>query len=204
MLNFLDHSAPSAPAGDDAAGKPAAKEAKKDDHRQLVIVLASIIGVVIAWFSYRAIKGGSSASASGTTVSSASVPGTTSGTVAGYGSNTDAYNGFTSYLQNLGTEVTALSNQINTQANSTATLPATPPSALAGYQVPYVTGDPNQDYAIANSSEVAGAYAALGKPNLTPAQSSQYLSQYWADEGGYVAQASKQGLYTPVAPPKAT
>lgn len=121
-LNFLDDKGPGAAAPDEP------KDKKKEDHRQMLLVIASLVGVVIAWFTYKSIRGG--ASASGAPVSSASIPATTSGSVLGSGGDTDAVNGFTSYLQNLTGQLTQLQNTINTQANGTGTLPATTSTQL--------------------------------------------------------------------------
>lgn len=175
-LSFLDDKGPGAAE----PGEP--KDKKKEDHRQQILVIASLAGVVLAYITYKSIRSGS-ASASGTTVSSASVPNTTSGSVVGSGGDTDAVNGFTSYLQNLSGEVTQLQNTINTQANSTATLPATtsttPTTSMSGvnWSAPAVTGDPYQDSALAASPYLSGVYQQY-KADPTQATFTAYTQDY--------------------------
>lgn len=177
-LNFLDHSSSSSDHAE--PGDP--KDAKKDSHRQSLLVIFSVLGVVIAWFTYRSLKGGTAAAT--TTAGSASLPGTTTGTVAGSGMDTDAYNGFTSYLQNIQGQITDLANQVGTQANSTATPPVSDATAAgvggapAGYSpwsIAAVTGQQYQDIAIAESPYVASEYS-LYKSAPTQANQTNYLN----------------------------
>lgn len=158
-LSFLDDKGPGTqhPGTGEPGSTAPAGEKKKEDHRQQILVIGSIVGVVIAWFTYKSVKGGG-ASASGTQVSSASVPNSTSGTVAGSGMDTDAYNAFTSYLQNINGEVQGLQNSINTQANSTSTLPATTGSSSGTYAGPELVGD-LQAFARTNDPTVASDWA---------------------------------------------
>jgi hypothetical protein len=170
-LSFLDDKGPGTQhpgAGEPGSSAPAG-EKKKEDHRQQLIAVATILGVIVAYLTYRSVKGGSStASASGQTLTSASVPGASNGIVAGSGGNTDAINGFTSYLQNISGELTTLNgNLTNTQANSTSTLPATPS--------PTIVGD-LQSYARANSPQTYQAYQAYLSNTGSAAAQQLYLT----------------------------
>lgn len=194
-LNFLDDKGPGAHPGAGEAGAPAG-EKKKEDHRQQIIVIATILGVIVAYLTYRSVRGGTAAASStGVPLTSASVPGTTSGTVADSGvGSTDAINGFNSYLDNISGELTSLNgNLLNTQANPTQATAANTAQPL-NWNVPYVTGDVSQDNAIANSTLVAGAHQAYAASGFSSAPLQQ---QYDTDVNQYYAA-------NPVKQPSAT
>lgn len=123
------------PHDDDAAGGKPGKDGKpdptekKDSSKTTVLVLLSIVGVVIAWISYKhQVTAAASAGGADTTSPAygGGVGGT--GTVAGStDSGGDASSGFASYLANLSGEISTLQGQV--AALPTTTTPVTTPTS---------------------------------------------------------------------------
>lgn len=93
-LDGLDDDRDDRPGGPDAAGKK-----KGPDRKQIIIVVASVVGVIIAWISYRSSKSNTAAPAA--PVATSGYPST--GQVAGQGSPDDD----SSYLNQLASQLTA-------------------------------------------------------------------------------------------------
>lgn len=110
-----------APAGAHAApGK-----ADPDKHKQQLIVIISFVGVIIAYLSYRSIKGGGSASSSPTITPTSGTAYT--GTVAGTAQQT----GMDAYLSNLSDEIKQLNANVTSGSASTQ-LPTATPTPFVG------------------------------------------------------------------------
>lgn len=99
-------------------GKPA--KGKGDKHEQMVVILISFVGVLIAWFTYKSIKGGGA----GTTTTTSTTYPVGTGTVAG-DTDPNAPAGFDAYLSNLSSEISQL------QATVTPTATTTTPTSSA-------------------------------------------------------------------------
>lgn len=110
-LNLFDHHpspAPPNPRPEGAGGEPVVKDDKADSHRQLIIVLASVAAVVIAWFTYRKLANPTATTTAGT----ATVPTLGTGTVTGSSGAPDnsAIAGFGAYLNTIQSEIAALTD----------------------------------------------------------------------------------------------
>lgn len=124
-------------AGTGPGGKP-----KKKDRTGLLVAL-SAAGVVIAYVTYRAIRGGSSTSTAATTgASSATNPANypaSSGTVAGSSYDPNAGAGFDLMLSNLQAQIGALQTQVSA-------IPTTPTSSSSGTVAPAFKDVPGLSY----------------------------------------------------------
>lgn len=125
--------------GGEKGGAVAKAEGKLGKHRDLIIIVISIVGVVIAWVSYRHVKGGG-ASGSG----AATAPDYTSGSgatpagfVAGSGADTGASDGLLTLLSNMQHEL----DQLNTTIGATGA-PRPKWTRPARYNSPRWAGEP--------------------------------------------------------------
>lgn len=121
-------------AGAGPTGKP-----KKKDRTGLLVAL-SAAGVVIAYVTYRAIRGGSSASSSNAAASTAPASSATnpsyypsSGDVAGSGYNPDAGAGLETMIANLESQV----GQLQTGISAIPTTPSSPSSGTVASSSPF-------------------------------------------------------------------
>lgn len=97
----------------DKAAKPKGKFAA---HKQSIIVIASVFGVLLAYLTYRKLASGSAAGASATTTAG------TAGNVAGTDTSatqsadqSSALEGFATYLSNMSNELSGLESTVTTQ-----------------------------------------------------------------------------------------
>ncbi len=166
-------------------GAPA--KPKKKDRKQAIIVVASVVGVIIAWLTYRSRSSSSSSNAqaagSGGGVSTTPYMAAATqqaqagaGMVAGYG-DPSASAGFNSYMQNIQAEIDALSQQIGPAGSSTS--PVTP----------------------APAAPTLGTYWGPSTVQSNPGVSYIDNANYYGTGKGQVfqVQPSGQGFGTPVA-----
>lgn len=165
------------PKGDksSALGNPNTPAGKKKDHKESILVAVSIIGVVIAWISFKSISSG----ASNSTVSGTSAPLVSSGTVAGASSDTADSN---SYLNQLSTEVGAMLT--SNQANATAQQQAN--SGFASY-----LSNLSDEIGTLSSAVTAGA----GTPSTPTATPSAFAMGSAAQNDTYVRNASDNKIF---------
>jgi hypothetical protein len=125
-----EHEPPTA-EGADPHGKPPAKADKGNAGKTSILVVLSVVGVVIAWITYKHQVSTSAAAQSANTTSPAYAAGT--GTVAGASTDpttgTDPTAGFASYLANLSGEIATLQGQIGALGPVMSGAPVTTPSS---------------------------------------------------------------------------
>lgn len=110
-------------------GKPAAAAGKKKDHKQLIVIVVSVVGVIIAWISYKSSQNKAAAddpTMTGTSpyAQAANGQAAAGGNVAGAGDPSSTA-GFASYLANLQAEIDGLQTAVD---GFTPTPVVTPPT----------------------------------------------------------------------------
>lgn len=197
-----------APAGHHpgAGGKPAAAGGKKKDRTGPIIVVVSIIGVIIAWVSYRRnASGASGADASMQGTGTAAVPSSV-GNVAGsgtYQSPNDATAGFQSYLDNMSSQLATIAGQLNQPASGTTDTP-TSPADVPSFKRYADLGNGDAIFEIENGTGKwlsPATYKALGKPKYdeVTTQDSSYATV--AATAGDLTKITGSGITAANLPP---
>lgn len=115
------------------------KDRKKGDRRQLILIVVGVVGVIIAWISFRAKanSAGANNTADTSLPTTSYSPATSSGLVAGgdpsggYSSG-DYSDGFAAYLSNMSDELSTLNTSLTglqTTISSKIPSPITPPKS---------------------------------------------------------------------------
>lgn len=199
---------PDAPAGGDAGDKDGKR-------KQAIIVIASVVGVIIAWLTYRSIRSGSTGTAASTAAATGTQLGT--GTVAGTQTAGSPDNGFSSSLSqmlaNLQNEIAAIPS--STVTGSTAVAQTSPsftnalPAAGTVFTRNATTGEIDEDQPGFNKpfwldpqqwAETLGFYQAAGQ--AAPAVVGFSGTDTGVNSAGQTYAQAHAPAVAPVTPPK--
>lgn len=191
-----------------AEGAPPADAPKKKSgfkgwvgaHKEEVIVICSVVGVLLAWLTLKAVGGGGAAAAGGTASDGSSLPAGvptsaygsgSSGTVAGYSGSADY--GLQSMLSNLSTSLDTLNSNLAGTGSPGDTLTgssALPPPLASTLTAPVAYGFNIIENTVNGEKDQVESDGSLY--HLTPSDYSELLNEGFAKAGTPVTKYTQQ------------